>query len=321
MIKELFFKVNAQGVIQKVYFDTEKKIGVHSHSVFSLYENDYETKLKSAILNHNDFQHFDFSHGNENFFVYLYITSSYFYAYIINQKPSDLSLKLINHLLELKANEGEINVNSENIESNGFFDYMQKLNNELINKGRQIEKMNQQLNQLNVILNNRLVADPLTDLVSRYQYQDEMILAINKYIDKKSLFCFIDIDNFKRINDTYGHHIGDLYLVEFSNRLKKLPFENCIKMRIAGDEFGLFIYGLDHVDKSMTNDIWNTFKSYLIKPIEIDGHQIPLSLSIGMSLYPKDTTDIRSLIAYADDAMYIAKKAGKNRFALYSEKK
>ncbi len=196
---------------------------------------------------------------------------------------------------------------------------MQKLNNELINKTREIEKMNKKLNHLNAILNNRLVKDPLTGLVSRYQYRDEMLIAIKKMKSSFGYFCFIDIDNFKSVNDTYGHDTGDRYLQEFANRLASLPIENCIKMRIAGDEFALFISDVKAIDKSALQAIWEIIRSSVIYPIKIDQVSLNLSISLGIAVYGKDTDDIHLLIDYADFAMYQAKRQGKNQMGIFNK--
>ncbi|MFA6783922.1 MAG: diguanylate cyclase, partial [Sphaerochaeta sp.] len=129
------------------------------------------------------------------------------------------------------------------ITSNNF-EQIQLLNNELVNAQRKLQKANIQLKHLNEELNNRLVKDPLTSLVRCYQYRSEIDRTISLQPKMLGLFAFIDIDDFKHINDTLGHAAGDQYLMEFARRLQSLDFGMAtICMRIAGDEFGLYLHG------------------------------------------------------------------------------
>ena len=206
-----------------------------------------------------------------------------------------------------------------NPESTRFqFEEIQLLNNELVNTKRMLEKSNAQLSVLNKELNNRLVKDPLTGLISRYQYRSEIEYQIRQHQDKLGVFMFIDMDDFKSINDTYGHQTGDDFLVEFANRLKNMPLPNSVKLRIAGDEFGVFIYGLKSVDASDLDSYWELIKQHIInEPVIIDHHTLAFSLSCGMAVYGQDTNEIYEIIEYADFAMYKAKKAGKNRYSRF----
>ena len=200
------------------------------------------------------------------------------------------------------------------------FEKIQSLNNELVNTRRLLEKTNAMLHTANKDLNNRLVKDALTGLVSRYQYRTEMEQCIALHPGKLGVFTFIDIDSFKEINDTYGHAAGDKYLIEFAERLKKLPLAHTIKLRIAGDEFGLFSYALERSQSQYAEEIWRQIKSHVVhKPVIIDGIEMPLAISAGMSVYGIDTFDIYELIEYADFAMYQAKRNGKNQFAVFDQ--
>nr|WP_225877803.1 GGDEF domain-containing protein [Alkalibacter mobilis] len=196
------------------------------------------------------------------------------------------------------------------------------LNNELINARRQLEKANSKLYVLNEELNNRLVKDTLTGLVSRYQYTSEMKWAIGKFPGKVGVYTFIDIDDFKSVNDTYGHAAGDAYLIEFARRLKDLKLKNTIKIRVSGDEFGIFTYGLEYSDETVAEEIWNALHEALMsEPIIINDVQMPLAVSAGMSTYGVDTDNIFELVDYADYAMYTAKRRGKNNYAVFDMKK
>jgi len=194
------------------------------------------------------------------------------------------------------------------------FEEIQKLNNELINTRRQLTKTNQQLNFINQELEERLVRDNLTGLIGRYQYWSQMQRVITDFPHKFGLFFFLDLDNFKLINDNYGHGVGDRFLIEFAERLNKIPIDNSLKIRISGDEFALFIYGLNSVDDQYITDTWELIDSHLsAEPIQFDALSLPVAYSAGVAVYNQDTDQINELIEYADYAMYRAKRRGKNQ--------
>lgn len=200
------------------------------------------------------------------------------------------------------------------------FEQIQKLNNNLLNMQRQLHKANAALNQLNKDLNNRLVKDSLTGLVSRYQYRQEIELAIAGEPDKLGIFTFIDLDDFKSVNDNYGHRVGDAFLKGFADRLIKLPFQNLICMRIAGDEFGLYIHGYTEAGMAQFEQIWTAIRTIVLQdPIQTDQVAIQPVCSAGMAVYGKDTADVYDLIEYADHAMYRAKRSGKNTWRAHEK--
>ncbi|MGD9676936.1 MAG: GGDEF domain-containing protein [Vulcanibacillus sp.] len=204
----------------------------------------------------------------------------------------------------------------------GQFDKIQQLNSELVNTRRLLEKANVRLKQLNQDLNNKLVRDELTDLVSRYQYRSEMEQKINIYPDRYGIFLYIDVDDFKSVNNLYGHSVGDKFLVTFAKRLKSINIRDTIGIRIAGDEFGLFIYGLEKANSEIYEKIWEEIQHIiLIEPIEINGIKLPVSISVGMAIYGRDTKNIFELIDYADFAMYQAKNTGKNHYCVFDYNK
>lgn len=229
--------------------------------------------------------------------------------------------KLIRRFMQV-IKESDIENDGLNTEMTRLqFEKIQFLNNELMNTRRQLEKAMAQANRLNQDLNNRLVKDPLTGLLSRYQYRAEIEQVIAEYPGKMGIFTFIDIDDFKKVNDQYGHAVGDRYLIEFSNRLNNIANDRLLKMRIAGDEFGLFFYDLDQCERRDYEEFWRVIKaSVLFAPIIIDNKALPLSISAGMAVYGRDTNQIYDLIEYADFAMYQAKKAGKDQYRIFLNK-
>jgi diguanylate cyclase (GGDEF)-like protein len=199
-------------------------------------------------------------------------------------------LKIHNDYANLIRKEFKKTLKDKESESNQYFEEMQKLNNQLINTRRQLQKANMKLNDKNKILEGRLVKDALTGLISRYQYWTEIEKLIEKDKNKKGVFVFIDLDGFKNINDTYGHSTGDIFLKKFAERLKNVGIDNSLKIRIAGDEFALYIHGYDKVNTKTTDNIWNKINSTITKyPISINGVEIPVSISCGMAVYGVDT--------------------------------
>ena len=194
-----------------------------------------------------------------------------------------------------------------------YYEKIQALNNDLINMQRQLHKANAKLNQVNQTLNNRLVKDALTGLISRYQFEDEIKYAIQQAPDAYGVFAFIDLDRFKQVNDTYGHQTGDEYLKAFASRLTFISIPNLLKIRIAGDEFGLYAHGYTIEEtEQVIEQIKTDIQHYVInEPIIHDNHEIPIQLSMGFAIYNLHSDNIYQLIDYADFAMYQAKKAGK----------
>ena len=214
-------------------------------------------------------------------------------------------------------NSGEIQMlDKDMVQMN--FEQIQMLNNRLVNTERVLQRERAKLQVLNKELNNRLVKDALTGLVSRYQYRAEIEHTIASAPNERGIFVFIDIDDFKKVNDTHGHQIGDMYLIEFANRLQAIPIEGSVKMRISGDEFGFFAHRITGDVKDEMAHMWELIRSHILfGPIKTEGGDIPLSVSAGMACYGEDTTDIYDLIEYADFAMYIAKRSGKNQYAVF----
>lgn len=233
-------------------------------------------------------------------------------------RAADIELKFMETIRNCFRN----NPMHNNEAANHEYNKIQVLNNQLINTRRMLEKSNLQLNRLNQVLNNRLVKDDLTGLVSRYQYRTEIDMMIMSNPGKLGIFIYIDIDDFKDINDHFGHAVGDQYLIQFAERLKNLPIENAIKLRIAGDEFGLFIYGLNDAGPDRIEEFWRTINEQVTsRPIEINGVSYQVSISAGMAVYGIDTCEVYDIIQYADFAMYQVKNKGKNYFQRFDKKK
>lgn len=267
-----------------------------------------QLKLKNTSILRIVFTRFE-----KNVFLFGYQTE------VSNNIQENIFLKIVQRFLDaLKiAERGSdyFDVKAQTLN----FEKIQMLNSDLVNMQRKLEKVNAQLNTANQLLSNRLVKDELTGLISRYQYRQEIDLLIREFPSECGIFAFLDIDHFKKVNDTYGHVIGDRYLVEFARRLTSISHAKIIFIRISGDEFGLFWQGIPHerVDEAII-ELWQQITSHVLnKPVEIDKKLIPLGASVGMAVYNMDTTNVYDLIDFADFAMYLAKKAGKNQYARF----
>ena len=160
-------------------------------------------------------------------------------------------------------------------------------------------------------LEDSLLKDSLTGLKNR-RYLEQFFSTIPY---QSFALLFIDVDNFKSINDQYGHDIGDVVLVEIGNRLKSIARKKDIIIRLAGDEFLLI---LPDITRQMASDQANKVLTSFSEPITIMDKVEYLTTSIGISFYPDDGKTIDVLIKKADTAMYIAKDQGKNTINTYT---
>jgi len=176
--------------------------------------------------------------------------------------------------------------------------------------------------------------DSLTGIPNRQAFLEtlERELLRSKEHDKKFAVLFMDLDAFKRINDTLGHDVGDHLLKVVSERLRETirPSDLVLRAehefeassggsnlaRLGGDEFTILIPDLERVEDAL--NVAHRVKEAMRRPFMIEGHEIFVTASIGISLYPEDGEDCNSLLKYADTAMYHAKNCGKNNAKLYS---
>jgi diguanylate cyclase (GGDEF)-like protein/PAS domain S-box-containing protein len=160
--------------------------------------------------------------------------------------------------------------------------------------------------------------DVLTKLPNRALFADrfEQSLAHSRRNGSLMAICFLDLDNFKPINDNYGHNIGDQILIEVANRLKLALREEDTVSRQGGDEFALLLANFNAVDQCEA--LINRIHRSLAEPYSIAGETHHISASSGTTIYPNDDGDIDTLIRHADQAMYQAKLAGKNNYRFFN---
>ncbi|MBV8802871.1 MAG: diguanylate cyclase, partial [Gammaproteobacteria bacterium] len=161
--------------------------------------------------------------------------------------------------------------------------------------------------------------DPLTGINNRLQLEKVIKKRINRAKEQNFIFAllFIDLDNFKSINDHLGHHIGDSLLKEIAKRLKSTIRSNDFIARIGGDEFAVILGEIKTTE--IAGDIAQKILNILTHPFSLDGNDVIITASIGIATYPFGDTELHSLIQSADIAMYQAKANGRNNFQYYTE--
>jgi diguanylate cyclase (GGDEF)-like protein/PAS domain S-box-containing protein len=160
--------------------------------------------------------------------------------------------------------------------------------------------------------------DALTRLPNRRMFQDRLEYAIlkSRRAGLRIAILFIDLDHFKEINDTLGHHQGDVLLMDAARRIQSCVRESDTVARLGGDEFTVVLSELD--DMSRVDTIAQNVLNMLQAPFQLGDEQAFVSASIGITVYPDDARDIDSLLKNADQAMYAAKGAGRNRFSYFT---
>lgn len=179
--------------------------------------------------------------------------------------------------------------------------------------------LRQQVKEKTAELQKLVYLDPLTGLPNRRYMHEKLpeILEKNQKNNIRSAFIYFDLDNFKRINDTIGHDIGDQVLAVVAKRLNALKNKADEVIRLGGDEFGVLI---NHVDKQ--EDVIN-FATQILQdinePLMINNTEHNLSTSLGIAMTSEHCRDIVTIMQNADMALYKAKQSGKNCYAFYSE--
>lgn len=160
--------------------------------------------------------------------------------------------------------------------------------------------------------------DALTGLPNRAQLDDRAKYSISLAQRRQEplALMFLDIDNFKDINDTLGHSIGDALLIELAKRLRLLLREEDTVSRLGGDEF---IFLLPGVDAHRVSHVAQKLLDTIAEPYRIKQYDLNVTGSIGIALYPDDGTDLETLFKRADSAMYRAKQEGRNNYSFFTK--
>lgn len=161
--------------------------------------------------------------------------------------------------------------------------------------------------------------DPLTKLPNRLLFSARLEHALQHAHRQNELVAvmFLDLDNFKQINDGLGHPVGDKVLQKVARRLSAIMRDEDTVARMGGDEFALVLGDIS--DSMGASQVASKVLSVFEAPLEIDHHRLYVTSTLGISLYPSDGENVATLLKNAHTAMYHAKEEGKNQFCFYTD--
>ncbi|MGA7178884.1 MAG: EAL domain-containing protein [Thiobacillaceae bacterium] len=161
--------------------------------------------------------------------------------------------------------------------------------------------------------------DPLTGLFNRHRFQSELdrtMLECRRH-ESRAAVMFFDLDEFKAINDTFGHRAGDAVLIRVAGEISALVRRNEVFARLGGDEFAILLPSLKGNEAEILAE--RVVRAVAQIPFRFDGQNLRLTASLGIATYPEQAADAEELVARADIAMYQAKQAGKNTWRTYRD--
>ncbi len=234
---------------------------------------------------------------------------------------------LLNVILgELKKHKAKMDTDSHllRMKVDERTEQLSRQNKQLNEAVRQVTRTKNKLRQL-------AYYDSLTELPNRQLFTEQLdiLLRMAQREGRTIALLFLDLDNFKRINDSLGHSAGDLLLKEVAARLascvrgsdllaKYVDSEAKIGVsRLGGDEFTVVLNSID--EPATAGVIAERFLDSLQKPMLIEGHEVVVTPSVGIALAPQDADNVEDLLKLADTAMYHAKSAGRNKYSFYSQ--
>jgi diguanylate cyclase (GGDEF)-like protein len=193
------------------------------------------------------------------------------------------------------------------------------ISSDQINLLQRLAKENARVKESRAEIARLINHDTLTSLPNRVLAQDrfEHALLQKERSGLKVCLMFLDLDNFKAINDSLGHHAGDHFLVEIANRLKRVLRQSDTLCRQGGDEFLIILEAVENVED--ISSIAETLIEAVVEPMIIQEQEVSCTCSIGAALAPDDANNFNMALRKADLAMYRAKAAGKNGFRYYDQ--
>ncbi|WP_088104363.1 putative bifunctional diguanylate cyclase/phosphodiesterase [Halalkalibacter urbisdiaboli] len=168
-------------------------------------------------------------------------------------------------------------------------------------------------------LQNLSYYDSLTQLPNRDVFLQELTKALAESEAKDELLAllFVDMDRFKKVNDSYGHQAGDELLIKMANRIQNIVEDKGLLSRFGGDEFTVYLPQLK--DKAMVDNVVTQILEAFRIPFMVEGNAIYMTLSIGVCYFPEHGEDADTLLKNADSAMYRTKDAGRNHYQVYEQ--
>jgi diguanylate cyclase (GGDEF)-like protein len=183
----------------------------------------------------------------------------------------------------------------------------------------ELEKRAEDKRAFEAQLKHQALNDDLTGLPNRRLLGDRLLHALDvaRRAEHQVALLYIDLDGFKLVNDSLGHGIGDLLLQQVSERLRSRVRASDTLARLGGDEFAVVLAGVNALGQAA--GVAETLLQILAPPFTIDGHEITITASIGVSVFPASGSTPAALLQQADSAMYAAKQKGKNRMMVFSD--
>ena len=234
--------------------------------------------------------------------------------------PPEVVSKFQSHVDKILQQEGMITFEYELIMPHGLVHFEARMSylpdyNQIVLIIRDISEQYKSAE----IIRHQAFFDTLTSLPNRFLALDRLsqMLTEAERTNDKTAVLFLDLDDFKKINDSLGHEIGDKVLIQSAYRLKQVLREGDTVGRLGGDEFIVLLRGItEHQDALViTENLLNSFK----EPFLIDGRELMLTLSIGVAISPENGRSASDLLRNADTAMYQAKGLGRNTYSFFSK--
>jgi diguanylate cyclase (GGDEF)-like protein len=188
---------------------------------------------------------------------------------------------------------------------------------EVGNLSRAFGEMMTQIHKRDLTMQQLAYYDRVTGIPNRHFFEERIEQAISN-AQRYGTSCYllmIDLDDFKIVNDTIGHHVGDLLLRHVSESLTQTMRQNDSIFRIGGDEFAIIIESIS--DHESVGQIAEKIIKAVSTPVMLEGHEVKVGASIGISCFPKYASDVQTLMSTSDSAMYAAKGKGKNNYLTY----
>ncbi|MFH0709475.1 MAG: diguanylate cyclase [Pseudomonadota bacterium] len=178
-------------------------------------------------------------------------------------------------------------------------------------------EMMSQIHKRDLSMQQLAYYDRVSGIANRHYFEERIVQAVGN-AERYGTVCYllmIDLDDFKIVNDSMGHDVGDKLLRHVSESIIRTLRQNDFIFRIGGDEFAVIIESTS--DLESIEQIAQKVIFAVSTPVTLEGHYVKVGASIGISCFPKYALDVRSLIRTADEAMYEAKRSGKNNFQIY----
>lgn len=241
-------------------------------------------------------------------FVILTGIMIYYLIYSSLKRIQAAETELIKSYQELSATHEELEAAYEEIMAS---------EDELRNQYDRLEESRRKLIKSEENLQYLAYHDSLTGLRNRLSLNKHLSAFIQEESEKKGVLFFIDSDNFKLINDSLGHSLGDQLLIEIGKRIHSFCKKDSHVYRLGGDEFVVFVEMIE--SEQQIREIAQHIIRTLKEPFYIQGSLIHMTVSIGISIYPNHGSSVDQLLKNADIAMFKAKEQGRNRFVFYSD--